>query len=272
MADPAIAGIVSSIGGDDSIRLLPLFDLDVIRANPKVFLGYSDTTVTQMAMLKAGVTSFYGPAIMAGFGENAGLHKYLVDGVRRTIFEPTIPLEWPENREGWTVEMLDWSDPESQGVERRLQPSKGWRWHGGEAGQGAALAVCLDIAMWLRGTQWWPSLDAAVLFAETSEEAPPPEIVARFFRSLAAAGELQRLAGLVFGRPGGESLTHEDRLAYDQAVLDVVRGEHGVTSLPIVTNIDFGHTDPMWTIPQGIPVRIEPATRRITFLDAGVEP
>lgn len=272
LSDPAIAGIISTIGGDDSIRLLPLFDLDVIRANPKVVLGYSDTTVTQMAMLKAGVTSFYGPAIMAGFGENGGLDEYLVDGVRRTIFEATAPLEWPENRGGWTVEMPDWSDPGNQAVKRQLQPSQGWRWHGGQPGQGVAIAVCLDVAMWLRGTEWWPSLDGAVLFVETSEEAPPPEIVARFVRSLAAAGELQRLAGLVFGRPGGVSLTHDDRVAYDDAVVDVVRREIGITSLPIVTNVDFGHTDPMWTIPQGVPVRIEPATRRIAFLEAGVEP
>jgi muramoyltetrapeptide carboxypeptidase LdcA involved in peptidoglycan recycling len=44
--DPKIKGIVSTIGGDDSIRILPHLDLDVITQNPKVFLGYSDTTVT----------------------------------------------------------------------------------------------------------------------------------------------------------------------------------------------------------------------------------
>jgi muramoyltetrapeptide carboxypeptidase LdcA involved in peptidoglycan recycling len=53
--------------------MLPFLDLAVIRENPKVLMGYSDTTVTHFAFLKAGVTSFYGPSIMAGFDENGGL-------------------------------------------------------------------------------------------------------------------------------------------------------------------------------------------------------
>jgi len=48
-ADPTIKAIISTIGGDDSIRILPYLDLDVIRANPKIFLGYSDTTCCRMA-------------------------------------------------------------------------------------------------------------------------------------------------------------------------------------------------------------------------------
>ena len=47
-SNPEIKGVISSIGGDDSIRILPFLDLDVIRNNPKVFLGYSDTTITHM--------------------------------------------------------------------------------------------------------------------------------------------------------------------------------------------------------------------------------
>lgn len=60
LKDPTIQGIVSTIGGDDSIRMLPFLDYSVIRENPKVFLGYSDSTITHFAFLKAGVTSFYG--------------------------------------------------------------------------------------------------------------------------------------------------------------------------------------------------------------------
>jgi len=73
LKDPSIQGIVSTIGGDDSIRMLPFLDYSVIRQNPKVFIGYSDSTVTHFAFLKAGVTSFYGPSLMAGFDENSGL-------------------------------------------------------------------------------------------------------------------------------------------------------------------------------------------------------
>src|SRR3954470_21166762 len=53
-ADPSIAGIVSTIGGDDSIRLLPFVDLSVIREHPKIFLGFSDSTVTHLMCARAG--------------------------------------------------------------------------------------------------------------------------------------------------------------------------------------------------------------------------
>lgn len=61
------------IGGEDSIRLLPFIDLNVIRQNPKIFIGLSDSTVSHFVMLTAGLTSFYGPSILAGFAENSGM-------------------------------------------------------------------------------------------------------------------------------------------------------------------------------------------------------
>ncbi|HSJ28671.1 MAG TPA: S66 peptidase family protein [Acidimicrobiia bacterium] len=270
LSDPDIAGIVSTIGGDDSIRLLPYLDLDLIAANPKVLLGYSDTTITQMAFLRAGVTSFYGPAVMAGFAENGGLHHYLVEGVRRTLFDPTDETLWPPNEDGWTVEFSDWADPTNQERPRSLQPSSGPRWLGGEASEGTTVVGCLEVLDWLRGTEWWPSLEGAVLLLETSEEAPPPASVTRFLRVLAATGELSRLAGIVFGRPGGASLSDEDRLAYDDAILQVVRTEAGLDDLPVVTNTDFGHTDPIWTIPQGVRMRVDPDTCTLTLLEPAV--
>jgi muramoyltetrapeptide carboxypeptidase LdcA involved in peptidoglycan recycling len=269
-ADPDIAGVVSTIGGDDSIRLLPHLDLELLAANPKVFLGSSDSTIIQMALLRAGVVSFYGPAIMAGFGENAGLHDYLIQGVRRTLFDPVAPLEWPENRDGWTVEHLDWTDPATQHRRRELQPSTGWRWHGGDAREGTSVVGCLEVLDFLRGTAWWPSLEGAVLFLETSEEQPPPVTVTYLLRSLAAAGELQGLAGLVFARPGGAELPVEAHVDYDEAILRVVRDEQGLAELPVVTNVDFGHTDPIWTVPQGTRVRIDPAVSALTFLEPAV--
>ncbi|MBS3940058.1 MAG: hypothetical protein KG028_03760 [Actinobacteria bacterium] len=105
---------------------------------------------------------------------------------------------------------------------------------------------------------------------ETSEEAPPPDLLTRFLRILALNGDLQQLAGIVFGRPGGADLAVEDHTAYDDAILQVVHREQGLDDLPVVTNVDFGHTDPIWTVPQGTPTRIDPAVETITFLDTAV--
>ncbi|HVR32748.1 MAG TPA: S66 peptidase family protein [Acidimicrobiia bacterium] len=269
LSDPAIAGVVTTSGGDDSIRILPHLELGVIAENPKVLLGYSDTTITQMAFLRAGVTSFYGPAMMAGFAESGGLHGYLTAGVTRMLFEPEPTLVWPENDAGWTVEFQDRADPAHQSRARQLQPSTPWRWHGGTTTEGISVVGCLEVLDWLRGTEWWPSLDGRVLMLETSEEAPPPEALTRFLRILGLTGELQALAGIVLGRPGGSALPLDRHVSYDEAVLGVVRAEHGL-DLPVVTNVDFGHTDPIWTVPQGIPVRLDPEARQITFLDTAV--
>jgi muramoyltetrapeptide carboxypeptidase LdcA involved in peptidoglycan recycling len=57
--DPSIKAIISTIGGGDSVRILPFLDLDIIRKNPKVVIGYSDTTVTHLACYKAGLMSYY---------------------------------------------------------------------------------------------------------------------------------------------------------------------------------------------------------------------
>lgn len=270
LADPGIAGIVSTIGGDDSIRLLPLLDLDLVAANPKVFLGYSDSTITQMAFLRAGVVSFYGPAIMTGFAENGGMHRYLREGVRRMLFEPEVPLDWPENQEGWTVEFVDWMDPSNQERPRTLQASSGRRWLGGEPAEGTLVAGCLEVLDWLRGTEWWPDLDGAVLALETSEEGPSPEVVQRFLRALAAAGDLARLRALLFGRPGGATLPPDEHQRYDEVLLRVIRQEASLEQIPIVSGLDFGHTDPIWTLPQGVRVRVDPSSERITFLEQGV--
>lgn len=266
-ADPDIHGVVSTIGGDDSIRLLPLIDLELLADNPKAFLGYSDSTMTHMALRRAGIVSYYGPAIMAGFGENAGLHDYLVRGVRSMLFEPSPTCPWPPNTDGWTTEMLDWSDPALQDRPRTLEPSTGWRWHGGVTRTGPTVVACLEVLDWLRGSAWMPDLDGAVLLLETSEEAPPPEAVLRFLRVLHLTGDLARLSGIVLGRPGGEDLDETQHLEYDQALVRAVRDEAGIEDLPLVSGVDFGHTDPMWTVPQGLALRVDTETQVIEFVE-----
>mgnify|MGYP001165959872 CR=1 FL=1 len=271
--DPTIKGIFSIIGGDDSIRLLRHYDLDIIRANLKVFLGYSDSTVTHLACLKAGLVSFYGPAIMAGFAENGGMFPYMIDAVRNTLFSAEPVGVIPPNRDGWTVERLDWNVPENQSRPRERQRATGWRWLQGEGvHEGALIGGCLEVLEWLRGTDVWPDAPTwqdAILFLETSEEAPTPEDVARALRVYAAMGILQRLSAILFGRPGG-GLPVDQFSAYDDAILSVVVEEEGLTTLPIITNMDFGHTDPMFVLPLGVRARVDCAQQEFTIVEAAV--
>jgi muramoyltetrapeptide carboxypeptidase LdcA involved in peptidoglycan recycling len=272
-ADPSIKGIISTIGGEDSIRILPYVDLDVICANPKPFMGYSDTTVTHLACFKAGLVSFYGPAIMAGFAENCGMFPYMVDSVRRTLFSSAPVGTVASNPDGWTVEHLDWAEPENQARRRKLSPSEGWRFLQGESVQrGHLIGGCFEVLDWLRGTDLWPGPERwrnAILFLETSEEAPPSSAVLRGLRIYAAMGILKELSGILFGRPGGQ-VPPEQFDEYDAAILQVVAEEEGLTHLPIVTRMDFGHTDPMFVLPYGVQAEIDCQAQRFALVESAV--
>ena len=272
-ADETIDGIISTIGGEDSIRTLPYLDLDLIRNNPKAFMGFSDTTISHATCFKAGIVSFYGPSFMAGFAENGGMLPYMVDSVRRTLFsaEPIGVVE--PNRTRWTVEDLPWEDPENQSIRRKLTPCTGWKFHQ-EAGvvEGQLFGGCVEVLDWLRGTDYFSAtgdLQGAVLFLETSEEAPPASFLKRFVRCLAAMGILEGLGGILLGRPGG-GVDPDTFREYEDAVCQAVREEYGLKDVPIVTNMDFGHTDPMFVIPIGMKVRIDSAKQEISIDEAAV--
>ncbi len=272
-ANPEIKAIVSTIGGEDSIRLLPYLDLDVIRNNPKIFMGYSDTTVTHFACRKAGLGSFYGPSIMAGFAENGGLFQYMADSVHNTLFSTDPVGVLQPNTQGWTDERLNWGVLENQSIKRRLQPCTGWNFlQGVGIHTGRLLGGCIEVLDWLRGTCVWPTDEEwqdSILVLETSEDGPLPLAVARLLRALAAQGVFKRISGLLFGRPGGE-VGAEHFGEYDQTILDICVGEEGLSDLPIVINMDFGHTDPILVLPIGAEVQIDCARREVAITESVV--
>src|SRR4051812_46851954 len=144
-SDKSIKAIISNIGGEDSIRTLPYTDLSVIKANPKIFLGFSDTTITHFACYKAGITSFYGTSLMVGFAENGGMHQYQVDDIKRTLFSTAPVGQVLPNESGWTSEPLDWGDAALQQVKRTLNNSTGWNYlQGAGVVQGRLIGGCVE--------------------------------------------------------------------------------------------------------------------------------
>ena len=272
-ADPSISGIISTIGGDESIRLLPHILPDVITANPKVFLGYSDTTVSHLVCLRAGLVSFYGPAFMAGFAENCGMFPFMVESLKKTCFSAAPIGVIGPCRDGWTVEHLEWSNSSNQQRRRALNSSSGWSFlQGTGVRQGRLIGGCLEVLDGLRGTAAWPDLtafDHAILFLETSEGAPPPQAVAHTLRTYASMGILGSLSGILFGRPGG-GVPVDEFSKYDDAILQVVAEEEGLSGLPIVTRMDFGHTDPMFVLPYGVLAQIDCDNQQFAILENAV--
>ncbi len=271
-ADPSVKAIIASIGGDDAVRLISHLDLAVIRDNPKLFIGYSDATAIHLACVKAGVVSLHGPMIMSGFAENGGMSPLTALTFERVAFDARPLGELPPNTEGWTVEHLPWSDPANQDKPRRRTASAGVEvLRGAGRAAGRLIGGCAEVLEMLKGTPWWPPLsywDGGILFYETSEEAPSETLVLRWLRNYAAQGILSQLNGIVLGRPGGQ-MDDARRQAQKRAVLTAL-DEAGLTELPVLTDVDIGHTDPIATLAYGVMAEIDCATGTLRLLEAAV--
>ena len=171
--DPCIQAIFCCIGGEETIRLLPYIDFAVIRRHPKIFMGYSDTTVNHLMCWKAGLSSFYGPAVLSDFAENLRLPAYTEKWVKKALFSPE-PLGQVEPAGEWTAEFLRW-DIENQKTARRFQPNGGYRLlQGSGTVTGRLLGGCLEVFDWLRGTPlFFPSTTGnAAAFSSALPEMP----------------------------------------------------------------------------------------------------
>ena len=122
----------------------------------------------------------------------------------------------------------------------------------------------------LKGTPWWPPLDTwrgAIFFYETSEEAPNPEYVLRWLRNFGSQGILRVLSGIIVGRPYG--VAPEKRAATTPR--SCARStEDGLTELPVLADLDFGHTDPIFTLPYGVVAEIDCAAATFSLTESGV--
>lgn len=280
--NPEVKAILTNIGGEETIRLLRHMTdehFEIIRNNPKIFLGMSDTTANHFMCMKAGISSFYSPCTMFGFGENCGIMDITVQNVRKTLFS-TEPIGLlPESKE-YIVERVYWDDKND--IMRKRIPTDGNHFiQGTQKARGRLIGGCMELLTMMNNTSIWPSLNEfedTILFIETSEEMPTPSQFSYVLRNLGAMGILDRIHGILFGRPGGEFLpsdkaAQEQWLAtyqqFDEKLLKVCK-EYGRTDIPIVSNMDFGHTVPQILLPYGVLTEIDPIKKTVTILENAV--
>lgn len=266
--DTNIKAVFSMIGGDDTIRLLPFIDFEVLRRNPKIFLGYSDTTVNHFMMYKAGITSFYGPSVIAQFAENGSLHIYTKEYLKKLLFDKqdTVTIQ-PSPQ--WTSEFLDWGNPENNTVPRTMLPDeKGYELLQGQGiVRGRLIGGCADVFPMIIGTEIWPDKDQwknSILFLETSEEYLSPNSLKYLLRGMTAQGLFEGIRGIIFGKPKDEKYYSE----YKDVLVQTIGEEAQRHDMPILYNMNFGHTDPICTLPYGIMAEINCSEKSFTLLEA----
>lgn len=266
--DRSIKAIFSCIGGSESVRLLPYIDFEVIKKNPKIFLGYSDSTVTHMMCYKAGLSSFYGPSILAEFAENVELHSYTRHWVEKVLFDSG-PIGAIESSPVWTSEHLPWEE-KNRAIKRSLQPNSGYELlQGRGVVTGRLVGGCIEVLEMLKGTELWPDIDAwkdSILFFETSEDKPDPAYFEYWLRNYGSQGILSSAKGIIFGKPYDNQYYEE----YKRAIVRVVREELKLADLPVLCNMNFGHTAPMSILPYGAMAEIDSDKITFSILESGV--
>jgi muramoyltetrapeptide carboxypeptidase len=262
--DPAVGAIISAIGGDHSCHLLPLLDFDLIRSQPKIFCGFSDVSVLEVAIWAAtGLVTFNGPAVLTDFGEYPAMLDYTRENWLNLVTRPVaigglLPSPF------WTEESQAWQERPEQSRPRGLQPSPGWTWLKPGRAQGVLLGGCIESLDHLRGTRFWPDWQDAIFFFETSEDKPSPERVDSLLMDYENMGVLARIKGLLVGRPMRYSDAEKEQLR--QVLLERTRRY----DFPILADMDFGHTSPMLTLPIGVRARIDSSKRCFEIIEPAV--
>ncbi len=271
-ADPGIKAVITSIGGDDEIKVLPHLDPAVLASNPKPFFGYSDNTNLHLMLWNLGLVSYHGGAVMVQFGRPAAMHPATRRSLERALFTRGTCVLEPASE--YSDEEGRWDDPVTFAAAPAMFASPGWSWHGRQAKvTGPAWGGCLEIIdLHLRTGRYLTggdSYEGAVLFLETSEELPSATYVYRVLMCMGERKLLQRFGAIVWGRPKAWSFDQPNDAAAKaryvesqrEAVLTAVAEYH--PKVPLVFGADFGHTDPQLVIPIGGEITVDSENRQI---------
>lgn len=262
--DPEVRAVIATIGGDHACQLLPLIDWDLIRANPKVFMGFSDITVLNVAIwAETGLVTFNGPSVMTDWAEFPAMPEYARESALAAITRP-LPMGALHPAPAWTEEFLDWETGEDRTRARTMTPSTGWTWLRAGRAEGRLIGGCLESLQHLRGTRWWPDFRNAILFLETSEERPSPATVAGMLSDYENMGAFSEIRGMVVARPYGYTDSDRHRLH------DVIRERTARWAFPVLADIDAGHTSPILTLPIGCLARLDSDRNLLEITEAAV--
>ena len=257
-----IDAIICAIGGYSANELLPLLDYETIKENPTFFCGYSDITSLHYAIYtQTGLTTYYGPAAISEIGEHPEMIEYTWNHLKKAMQHEVGEIK-PSQQ--WTDELLDWGEKEDLERPRKMKANKGYRClQPGEA-EGDIIGGCLPCILQARGTMYDASYKDNILFIELPEGEEPGtktdlSQARRYLFDLKNSNVYRNINGLIIGR--NYQYSDEDNQKFYESVKESVNAD-----IPILANVDIGHTDPQITVPIGQSVRIDSKTRIFEFL------
>ena len=238
-ADKNVKAVITVIGGYNSNQLLKYLDWGLVAKNPKVFCGYSDITILNNAIFaKTGLVTYYGPHY-SSFGQKL-YFEYTLDYFKKCLIDEA-PFEVKPSE--------NWSDDPwyKNQEERNLVRNDGWEIINNGSAGGTIIGGNLGTFGLLRGTEYFPETDKAILFLEDDEGAGELSDL-EFDRNLQALINLawfKSVSGLVIGRFQKASKMTADKLT------KIIKTKKELVGMPVLADLDFGHTDPKITFPIG---------------------
>lgn len=245
-ADPEVKAIFPIRGGNGAVRLLPELDFDLIKDNPKILVGFSDTTGLLFPInQRTGLVTFHGPSA-GSFFASSYTHRYFKKALMRPrpigiVTDPIAKAPW---------------DPEYPPF--RLVIVEG-------TGTGPLTGGCMTLIRQLMGTPFEIECEGKIVFLE--EVGEEPYSIDRMLTQLLLAGKIQKAAGVIVAdcvrcRPGGSGrnvITPSDSLEH------VLRDRLGALGIPVVYGMRFGHSTDKLTLPLGVMASLEVSAESVVF-------
>ncbi|MGY1409449.1 MULTISPECIES: S66 peptidase family protein [unclassified Luteimonas] len=224
-ADDEVNAVICVRGGSGAARVLPLLDYDMIRAHPKVLLGYSDITALHNAILaRSGLVTFHGP------NGTGSWNRFNADQFERLFFQR---------------ELMQYRNLVEAGDELVPRRNRTLTIAGGKA-SGELVGGNLTVLTALAGSPYLPDFTGRILFLEDVSEAPYR--IDRMLSTLKLMGALDRIAGLVFG----ECTDCDPGDGYGSLTLDEILDDHiRPLGIPAYRGAMIGHIRQQFIVPVG---------------------
>lgn len=240
-SDTNVDALVTIRGGWNCNQLLPYIDYDLIRKNPKILCGFSDITALGNAIFAmTDLITYSGPNFnQFAYGDQL---QYTHD-----YFETVLMKEAPVTihpSKTWTDMRYEAGKPWD------FEKNDGWwRVHDGEA-EGISIGGNLCTFLLLQGTKYMPKVDGSVLFLEDDYETHP-RTFDRDLTSITQQPWFEGVRGILFGRFQKKAVHEEFGPVTKEFLHSIIENNPRLGGLPIIANVDFGHTHPIITFPIG---------------------
>jgi muramoyltetrapeptide carboxypeptidase len=245
-SDKSVKGIVCARGGYGCSRILPMLNYDVIRANPKVLIGYSDITALLYGIYKkSGLITFHGPV------GTSTLNDYSVNNFNKVLINPERTRLFPNSTSG--------DDENIYGVTSIVKGK----------GKGRLVGGNLSIMVSLIGTEFDVDYSKKIIFIE--EIGEEPYRVDRMLTQLIQAGKFENAAGVMMGIfRKCEVKKESDLTSKSFTLMEVLQDRLSSLKIPVVYGMSFGHVKDKFTIPFGALAELDADKQTFTLLEKAV--